>query len=194
MPTGYTAAVGEGKVTTLREFALQCARGMGACIMMRDEPWDAPIPERFEPSLEYHRDGLAKANLMLRDANTLTDAECEDRAQADFEAAMDRHEKYVSELAAQNDRYKAMLAAVEAWETEAEGIKDFMSEQLRISISDYETEAPKEKTAEEWREETRRKALWDIAYHEKQMVEEIHRTELRNIWLAALRRSLPAEA
>lgn len=193
MPTGYTADIGEGKITTLREFALRCARGMGACVMMRDEPWDAQIPERFEPQLDYQQKELAKATALLNDTDTLSPEECELRAQSDFAVAMASHGKYVAEKVVENGRYRDMLTAVEAWQTEAEGIKDFMSEQLRISISDYQPETPKAMTGEEWRRETRNKALWSVAYHEKQIAEEIHRTEMRNIWLAALRRSLPAD-
>lgn len=48
MPTGYTANVPDG--ITFEQFVWQCARGMGALVMMRDEPTGAPIPERFEPS------------------------------------------------------------------------------------------------------------------------------------------------
>jgi hypothetical protein len=184
--------VGDGKITTLREFALRCARGMGACIMMRDEPWDAPIPERFEPSLDYHKRELAKATELLKDADDLSDDECASRAKSDFEAAMASHATYQAKKEEENGRYRAMLDAVEAWETEAEGIKEFMSEQLRISIDKHVSEAPKEMTGEEWRKETARKALWSIAYHEKEIAEEIHRTEMRNLWLAALRRSLPS--
>ncbi len=48
MPTGYTDAVKDG--ITFDQFVLGCARGMGALVMMRDEPSGTPIPERFEPS------------------------------------------------------------------------------------------------------------------------------------------------
>ena len=34
MPTGYTAALYEGKNQTFKEFATQCARAFGACIDM----------------------------------------------------------------------------------------------------------------------------------------------------------------
>jgi hypothetical protein len=192
MPTGYTADVGEGKITTLREFALRCARGMGACVMMRDDPWDAPIPERFEPRFDYHTERLAEAKALLADTETLSDEECDARAQSEFEEQMASHEKWVSERKIENERYKAMLSAVEAWSTEAEGIKEFMAEQLRISIHDWEPDQPQELTADQWRREMRAKALHDIAYHEKQIAEEFHRTEMRNLWLAALRRSLPS--
>ena len=45
MPTGYTADIQDGKITTLREYALSCARAFGALIMMRDDPHDAPIAD-----------------------------------------------------------------------------------------------------------------------------------------------------
>lgn len=55
MPTGYTYPVAEEKVDTLAEFALQCARAFGACVTMRDEPSNKPIPEEFKPSLHYQK-------------------------------------------------------------------------------------------------------------------------------------------
>ena len=64
MPTGYTASVADGRVTEFAPFALQCARAMGALIMMRDEPHDAPIPERFEAS-DYYSKSLAEARERL---------------------------------------------------------------------------------------------------------------------------------
>lgn len=45
MPTGYTAAIKYG--ITFKEFALDCARNFGACISMRDEPRETPIPDEF---------------------------------------------------------------------------------------------------------------------------------------------------
>ena len=59
MPTGYTAAIADG--VTFEQFALNCARAFGALIDMRDEPSDAPIPERFEPS-NYHEKKIAEIN------------------------------------------------------------------------------------------------------------------------------------
>lgn len=48
MPTGYTADVQSGKVTDFAEYAMNCARAFGALVLMRDDPSDADIPERFE--------------------------------------------------------------------------------------------------------------------------------------------------
>jgi hypothetical protein len=50
MPTGYTAAVADGTITEFPDFAMQCARAFGTLVLMRDEPQDAAIPEKFEPA------------------------------------------------------------------------------------------------------------------------------------------------
>lgn len=190
MPTGYTAAVGSGEIKTLKQFALQCARGMGACITMRDAPWDTPIPERFEPETAYHEEKLAAAKALLADLDTLTLAECAERAKTDYAAQQERYEKYRHERDAENGRYERMLSKVLDWHTEAEGIRDFMIDQLQISIIPPIEQPPQELSGEEWLREERRGAMWDIAYHEKAIADEIHRVAGRNNWLAALRRSL----
>jgi hypothetical protein len=51
MPTGYTAPIADGM--TFEQFALGCARAFGALVTMRDEPSDAPIPERLEPDTPF---------------------------------------------------------------------------------------------------------------------------------------------
>lgn len=190
MPTGYTADVVDGKITTLKDFALRCARGMGATIMMRDEPWDAPIPERFEPSTKYHDERLAEAKATLAEIESLTPSQCEDRAAKDYADRLASHQKYEAARRTENDRLRDMIAKVDAWNTEAEGIREFMLDQLRISVSDYKSPPPQEMTGAEWLATTRQEALRSLSYHEKQLADEIHRNAMRNQWLADLRRSL----
>ncbi|OIN06131.1 hypothetical protein BFS86_19705 [Shewanella algae] len=194
MPTGYTAVVGDGKITTLREFALICARGMGACIMMRDEPWDAPIPERFEPQTKYHDDKLEEAKAVLETLPKLSEAECESRAVEEYKSTMASDAKYRAERELRNSRYRSMLDAVSSWHTDAEGIKEFMVEQLNISIErDYPSKSPVKLTGAEWREDRLKQAHHDVAYHERARGEEIWRTQERNRWLSDLRSSLPTK-
>jgi len=194
MPTGYTAAVGDGKITTLREFALTCARGMGACIMMRDEPWDAPIPERFEPQTKYHDDRLAEAKAVLETLPKLSEVECENRAVEEYKTAIASDAKYRADRELRNSRYRSMLDLLSSWNTDAEGIKEFMVEQLSISIErDYSSKSPSRLTGTEWREDRLKQAHHDVAYHERARGEEIWRTEERNRWLSDLRASLPTE-
>lgn len=201
MPTGFTAAVQSGAISDLRSFAFQCARGMGALIMMRDEPFDAPIPERFEPS-PYNADRLAEAQARLDTVTTMSREEAEAEAEKSYLdgcASFDRRE---AERAEQAARYEAMIAQVEAWETKAEGIREFMLEQLRQSL-DFDCKPmradslfggrPERQTGEEWRAAQVEALTRTISYNAKANAEEIARTESRNRWLVDLRASLPAE-
>ena len=63
MPTGYTAGVADGSIIDFNEYALQCARNFGACILLRDEPLSSEIPE-FEPS-DYHEKALTESKAGL---------------------------------------------------------------------------------------------------------------------------------
>lgn len=193
MPTGYTFGVGDGSISTLRQFALTCARGMGACINMRDDPNDAVIPERFEPRTEYYDKRLSVARALAASIPKMSADECDHAAQAAYDKALSGFQKYEAERAEENRRYQEMIAAVEAWETDAEGIKDFMLQQLGISVSDYRGEAPKKLNGVEWKTEEMNRAAHDIGYLEEERAKEIARTEDRNRWLAALRASLPED-
>lgn len=53
MANGYTYRVEDGEITSLRDFALFCARAFGAAITMRDEPLSTPLPKAFEPDNYY---------------------------------------------------------------------------------------------------------------------------------------------
>jgi hypothetical protein len=194
MPTGYTSPVADGKVTTLREYALSCARGMGALIMMRDEPWDAPIPERFEPGTKFYDEGIASARAILAELPTLSLEECERRAAAERAAKAAADASYRADKQANRQRYEGMIALVAPWEGAPDGLKEFMLSQLRESIDfdcrEYPRDEPPVETGAEWRERTAKKAAKDLGYHEQHRAEEIHRTEQRNAWIAQLRAAL----
>lgn len=53
MPTGYTVGIADGKITTFEQYAMTCARAFGALVMMRDDPFDAPIPEEIKVADYY---------------------------------------------------------------------------------------------------------------------------------------------
>lgn len=195
MPTGYTAAVVDGTITDLRTFALQCARGMGALVMMRDSPWDAPIPERFEPS-DYHAKKLDEARAELQAIYNLTNAQAEDAAKAEFEEDVATMKSWFANKAVQRERYLQMIAKVEAWERAPEGLKEFMLEQLRSGL-DFDSpqnpkywKAPVRQTGDGWRVAKIDKLQESIAYHTTELAKEVARTEGRNAWVAQLRLSL----
>lgn len=196
MPTGYTAGVQDGTITDFRTFALRCARAFGVAITMRDDPADAPLPERFEPDTSYHDTQLTRARHALATLPTLADADCEARAAAEHDAAVARWNERRIGRDIEERRYRAMLTQVEAWPaptTHAE-MKRWMAKQLQESIEfdcRSETETPTKRTGAAWRDAQLAEARRDVEYHARQREEAIARTEERNRWLADLRASLP---
>lgn len=195
MPTGYTAGIADGKIRTFREFALQCARGMGALVSMRDEPLDAPIPETIEPR-SYHTEQLAKAHDRLAKLKLMSIDE------AQFEAAQEHkkeEERYVvrkMENAEQQARYDRFIAETRVWEGAPAGLKEFMLSQLTESkrFDCYEPDAPETPmTGQEWLAVKTSKAERDIDYHQKEEAKDIARAKECTEWLQQLRASLPDE-
>ncbi len=192
MPTGYTYPVADGKVTEFREFAMQCARAFGACIMMRDEPQDAKIPDAFEPS-DYHKKRLEETREGLIALGGMDLEDCDKAAREDYKKALDYHREYIDRIKRENARYYAMLEQVKQWEPPSEDhieFKKFMVDQLETSVSACFSTAPTLKTAEQWRTDQAAKYAHDLEYHQQHWNEEVERTNQRNGWVRKLRESL----
>ena len=197
MPTGYTAGVYDGDVTELRDFAMRLARGMGALITMRDDPHDAPIPEKFEPS-NWYADKLDVARSKHAKLTAMTEDECEAEAEVFYLAKCEGEASRAEKAKSVRARYQAMIAKVEAWEGAPEGIKEFALQQLRDGLKfDAPEDRPRmhlieKSTGEEWREAQLDLINREIVFCTKEHAAEIERTNGRNAWLAQLRRSLDA--
>lgn len=195
MPSGYTAPVHDGTVTEFPAFALLCARAMGACILMRDEPLNAPIPEEFKPS-DYHERCLATAQAELKRVKALTPAEADAEAAKEHEERCAAHREIRERQALVRQRYEGMLAKVEAWEPPGDdhaNFKKFMQDQLHESLrfdTGFDSPDPAPRSGAEWRQEKARSLLSDIEYHAKHHKEEVARTNSRTLWLRQLRDSL----
>lgn len=194
MPTGYTAAVQDG--ISFEEFVWRCARNFGALILMRDDPMDAPVPERFEPS-DYHPKRLAEAEAELERVSKMSPSKAGVAARKEREEALRYAAEYFAKQVQISDRYRAMIAQVEAWQpptSEHVGLKEFMLQQLNESLKfdcGYLPDKPPVKSGEEWKRERIAKLNNDIAYHKEELAKEIERTEGRNKWIADLRASVP---
>lgn len=55
MPTGYTAYIEDGDITTGKDFLMLCSRAFGVAIDVRDEPLSVPTPTHFEPNPYYQK-------------------------------------------------------------------------------------------------------------------------------------------
>jgi hypothetical protein len=195
MPTGYTAAVCDGKVTDFNTFAMRCARNFGALVLMREEAFDAPIPE-FQPSA-YNIEGLKKAQAELAAVMAMSPAECDQAAEEDYRKALSDRQRYEGECKVIRDRLQAMRAKVADWEpptSEHVGLKEFMIQQLDETVSfdgtPYHSDSPKRMSAKEWMAKQVNELTRTLAYHTEENRKEIERTNGRNTWVAQLRASL----
>jgi hypothetical protein len=196
MPTSYTHPVAEGRVEEFSEFAMLCARAMGALVTMRDEPHDAPIPEEFRASdHSLRRAREAEENLAL--LRVMTPNGVRHLWQKEKERRGAEARRYAENVAETRRRYEAMLEKVERWEpptAEHRGLKDFMAEQLRESIRFDCREGPLLPEIADtpegwfWREVEEAERMVRVARESYQ--EEVERAEARTRWVRELRRSL----
>lgn len=192
MPTGYTCNIADGSETTLRQFALRCARGMGALITMRDEPFSAPIPEQLEPDTRYYDETIADAQKRLDELHALS---ADDRASAaasyNTEAGRSAAQRR-SENNARAERYDQLIAQTEKWSDAPEGLQSFMLDQLKRSrdFDIHDCPDPEPKSADDWFSGYVAHLEQQIGYAEKSRADEIKRTAERNVWLAQLHEAL----
>lgn len=140
MPTGYTADVCDGKVTDFPTFALKCARAFGALIMLRDEPMDAPIPDKLaDGNLNYERKSVIDAEKALADWVQYPLERRIEIVREERKGDVRGVENYAVHCLAENNRIYTMLAKVRVWTPptpEHESMKKFMIEQLTTSLHD----------------------------------------------------------
>lgn len=192
MPTGYTAAVENGQMTELRDFILTCARGMGACIMQRDDPIADP-PKHRQPSGHYV-ECLATAQADERRLSVMSLTQADVEAETEYVAAVKSYDESTARQVAENARYEAMIDKVVRWvppTSEHEGLKTFMLDQLRTSKYDYWPKRPVRMDATMWLATARERAAGRVEYYTREYAEDAERCASQNAWIDALYASLP---
>lgn len=198
MPTGYTADIKDG--ITFEQYAMNCAKAFGACVTMRDDPQDTPIPDEFEPS-SYHKDAIEKAENDLENLKRITKINATKLALLEYDSEVSRIETAMKKNRDLEIKYKAMLLQVNAWQPPTQDhfkFKEFMASQISQSIdwdcgNDYyvrSLEKIEMLTGQEWITKARVRLLKDIDYHSKNWEEEKERVAGRNSWVKKLRESL----
>ena len=197
MPTGYTADIYEGKLVTFPEFVMRCARAIDVLITMRDEPHDAIIPEKFEPS-DYHEKAEAQARARLAEVEIWSPAMALGRSEAVYNVHVLQHTSWTEERRATRERYQAMLAQVRSWTPPSPQhlhLKTFMVEQIEGDIDLHcapSRNLPKQLSGPDYQAQEIAKAQKDIEYHSEEYAEEVERANGRTAWVRALRESLEA--
>ena len=145
MASSYTYPITEGDGITFSEFAQRCARSMGACISLREEPLSNELPDEL-PKDNYHKEQLdywqRKYDDFLAHPPTYEDAEREYNSYV--ERALRESEEANKLRASNRAKLEAMLQQVEAWQppsVEHVGLKRFMIEQIKSDLEwEQETE------------------------------------------------------
>lgn len=198
MPSGLTAPVQRGDVTSLYDFAMVCARGTMVCITMRDDDPNLPPPDEFTPS-DFHLQAGGKAELELHRLQSMTPAEVEQEYERHYAEKLRIQQTELERAAAERQRYEAMLAKVQEWSPPQEyaEFKSMMIKQLVDSLrSDCEsteeyfrTYAKRDKPGA-WYAERIESLTEDLIRHKREYAAEVQRAKMRTDWIRGLRAAL----
>lgn len=137
MPTGYTAYIQDGDITTGKDFLKLCLRNFGIAINMRDEPLSKPVPTQFEPDLYYKKDYEETIEVRNKYRQmTFEEAKKEliEKHKKDMESTKKSLDKYIAE----DERYMKVRDEIEKWippTSEHENVKKFALNQIDISLN-----------------------------------------------------------
>jgi hypothetical protein len=199
MPTGYTGRIAQGDDVSGNEFILDCARGFGALIHMRDKPSNESIT--IPTPSNFHLEKLEKAEENLKRAKNITLEEAEAFIKLRQKEHRERHEKQMKEKQELQSRYEKTLQEVKEWvppTDKHEELKEFAIQQLEDSI-EFDCRASSylpiisaydNMTPENYIDNEIKKAQEDIEYHEYYHEKEVEKTEERAKWIKSLLSSL----
>lgn len=193
MPTGYTAKVEAGEITTLQAYAERCAAAFLLC--MRDaNSYDLPD---VVPRSKYYECRLAQceAELSRLEGMTADQKEAACRSYNDEQrAALERR---LAESVTAAQRYDAMRDLVTAWDVPAQfaELKSFMLSQLiegrRVDVHDEESTrrfwSPKIMERDEWHDHALAEARSEVARCREEHQKEIQRAENQTRFIRDLR-------
>lgn len=203
MPTGYTAHIEDGEITTGKEFLRLCTRAFGIAIDVKDEPLSTPTPSSFEPS-PFYKESYDRALKKLEEVNKMTFDEAKIQMRADYEKRISDYKRYAERETAMNEKYAKVRKEVEEWippTEEHEGLKKFALEQIDMCVTKQKyINEYLEKSKEEFddSDEAVQKYINDIVdYYQrdiersyKSWQEELERTRSKNEWMTKFLESL----
>lgn len=185
MPTSYTYKVKEGEITSLKDYAMECARAFGALIHMRDSDPGEKIPDTI-PLEPYYYDTILEAQKELVEYVYVDGDE-----ERDYHKQCKLVDDYENEKKLARARYDTMLEKVRVWDCKVEGIKEFMIEQLETSIkcdcSDWAMPTTVKLSAEEYKAKELERLANNVARASSEYEKAVKRNNERNKWLRELR-------
>ena len=195
MPTGYTAAIEDGEITTGKDFLLQCSRNFGAMIHMREDSMGAKIEKRV-PS-DYYEKTLNKTKADLDHYCQMTDDEIQKEIEIEFKKSVESNKKYYESGVRKNKAYAKVLAEVFQWNPPTDdhiNLKEFAIQQIELCMDDYHIKykdlVPEKLSIPEWQAAKIESCLNNIKYYAKSKKQEDDRCKETNDWIDELINSL----
>lgn len=198
MPTGYTSKLYGGEDQTFEDFALSCARAMGALIHMRDDSSKSEM--RMDKVSDYLYKSIDEHSNTLKAFLALTPEQWNERQQEEILSLVASNNEYSDSKSALRDRYNTMLEKVKEWvppTPDHNGLKDFMISQLEDSIkfdcSEFQIPIPDRIPWEDYSLAKMGSCIKRLTEDKKRLAEEIERVENRNKWILTLKQNLDGE-
>ena len=140
MPTGYTAGIEDGTITTGKDFLKLCTRAFGIAMDLRDEPLSVPTPTKFEPNT-YYKDKLEEAKAELEECRKISFEEAKAKMIKSHADRVKMYKSIAERYTENNKKYAKVRAEVEAWNPptlEHYNLKKFALEQIDMCIEKQE--------------------------------------------------------
>lgn len=137
MPTGYTAYIQDGDITTGKDFLKLCLRNFGIAINMRDEPLSKPVPTQFKPN-PYYKNDYEKTVETRNKYRQMTFEEAKKELIEKHKKDIESAKKSLDEFIAEDERYMKVRDEIEKWippTSEHENVKKFALNQIDISLN-----------------------------------------------------------
>lgn len=206
MATGYTHPILDGEITTLRQFALACARAY----LYEFRESNIPIEKSAElmpgvipgPDTAHHEESLKESEAKLIMLETMSPSEVDDYYKNENKRTEVFYERIETESNEKRVLLQSMLDKVEAWnpptETHRVGIKKYMIEQLESSIEwerphEKATPEPETKSVTERHAEKIESLQDDISGTKRRIEKIITNHKKTQDWWSQLRESVPEE-
>lgn len=141
MPTGFTAAVMEGRPIDLTTFVLTCARSRGVSVFLKDRDDFGPVPDACEPMSDYYPKAVAEAQRLLDEFLAMSPEQKAEHVKTMRDVMVARWESTIVAEEVENKRLEGMLKQVRTWKPPTEehiGLHLFMVDQLTISMHDVD--------------------------------------------------------
>jgi DNA repair photolyase len=197
MPTGYTAGIINGEITTFEQFATQCTRAFGATIHMRDNPMDSPYEPRT-PS-DYYTNSIQSKRERLEEIESMSDEKIVEDFNTHLEEDLKYHQTKMEEDKRNLEKLNSMLESAKSWIPPTEDhqpFRRFMIEQIESTIKvdgdpsyhvnkmvGIKKQMEEGINPKEYREETIQEIKSQISYHETEHQKELVRCKDSNDWM-----------